>query len=66
MPAMSSDVLIFDRLLARRRLARAAREGFCDFLVARAAEDLAERLNAITRDFSVALDLGTATGAIAG
>ncbi|CAH1650609.1 Biotin synthesis protein bioC [Hyphomicrobiales bacterium] len=57
--------LVFDRALARRRLARAHREGFIDFLVTRAAEDLADRLAAVKRDFDLALDLGTPTDAAA-
>ncbi|MBS7706432.1 methyltransferase domain-containing protein [Chelatococcus asaccharovorans] len=55
--------LVFDRALARRRLERAHREGFIDFLVARAAEDLADRLAAVKRTFDLALDLGTPTDA---
>jgi SAM-dependent methyltransferase len=55
----ATDMLLFDRQLAGRRLARAWRGGFADFLLARAADDLAERLEAITRDFAVAVDLGS-------
>jgi SAM-dependent methyltransferase len=57
--------LVFDRALQRRRLKRAAERGFADFLLARAAEDLAERLSAVKRDFQFALDLGTPTEAAA-
>ncbi len=52
---------LFDRRLLRRRLARAINESAPDFLIARAAEDLEDRLAAIKRDFPRALDLGTPT-----
>jgi SAM-dependent methyltransferase len=56
----------FDRDLHRRRLMRAA-EGFgaADFLRQRASDDLVERLAAIRRDFSLAIDLGARTGVFA-
>ena len=50
---------LFDRRLLRRRLARALDTGAPEFLIARAAEDLEDRLSAIKRDFPRALDLGT-------
>ncbi len=50
---------VFDRALVRRRLARAIRVGAEDFLLARVAEDMGERLDAVTRRFDDALDLGT-------
>jgi SAM-dependent methyltransferase len=51
---------IFDRALLRARLARAWRAGEpCDFLVARAAEDLIFRLSGTARPFPRALDLGS-------
>lgn len=53
---------IFDRGLLRRRLARAIRGAEPpDFLVARAAEDLADRLAGIKRPFPRSLDLCTPT-----
>jgi SAM-dependent methyltransferase len=54
---------LFDRSLARRRLARALRDRApgADFLVARAAEELGDRLAAVLRRFPVGLDLGTPT-----
>lgn len=54
---------LFDRSLARRRLARALgeRASGADFLVARAAEELGGRLAAVLRRFPVGLDLGTPT-----
>ena len=62
---LSEPLALFDRDLMRRRLLRAERIGFADFLIQRAADDLAERLAAITRAFPVAVDLGTATDAAA-
>ncbi|MGW9330150.1 methyltransferase domain-containing protein [Bosea sp. NPDC055594] len=55
---MSSQV--FDRALYRRRLAAALADGYPDFLLARCADDLAERLSAVLRRFAVAADLGSA------
>ena len=61
---MSAPPLIFDRALLRARLDRAA-PGYAnaDFLKRRAAEDAVVRLEAIMRDFPVAVDLGARTGA---
>lgn len=56
-----SPPIIFDRPLARARLARALAKGAPDFLMQRAAEDLQDRLATIRRDFPRALDLGTPT-----
>jgi SAM-dependent methyltransferase len=54
---------LFDRALHRKRLERAARGfGRADFLKRRAAQDVAERLEAIMRDFDVAVDLAARTG----
>ena len=50
---------VFDAVLGRLRLARAHRQGYVDFLLARVAEDLAERLSVVTRIFAQALDVGT-------
>lgn len=50
---------LFDRALAAQRLDRALAQGPADFLLARAAEDLADRLALIKRDFTDALDLAT-------
>ena len=55
----SSAPAIFDRGLLRRRLARAATRGAPDFLMARAADDLADRLAGIRRPFPRSLDLCT-------
>jgi SAM-dependent methyltransferase len=61
---MPAPPRLFDRGLHRKRLDRAA-PGFAraDFLKRRAAEDVAERLAPIMRDFAVAVDLGARTGA---
>ncbi|UDQ89076.1 class I SAM-dependent methyltransferase [Xanthobacter autotrophicus] len=56
---------VFDRNLLRRRLARAAALGPETFLLERAAEDVADRLLAVKRTFSTAVDLGTPTAALA-
>lgn len=54
---------IFDRPLARERLKRALRafaeNGGADFLLQRAAGELADRLSLVKREFGVAVDLGT-------
>ena len=59
--SMSGPPRLFDRDLHRRRLDRAAR-GYAaaGFLKRRAAEDLVQRLEAVKRDFPVAVDLGVA------
>jgi SAM-dependent methyltransferase len=56
---------LFDRALHRKRLDRAAK-GFvaADFLQRRAAFDIVERLEAIMRDFPVAVDLSARSGAL--
>ena len=54
--------LLFDRLLHRKRLDRAAPR-YAGFLKARAAEDAAWRLSAILRSFPLAVDLGARDGA---
>ncbi|MFG1462629.1 class I SAM-dependent methyltransferase [Xanthobacter sp. DSM 24535] len=60
-----SSPFVFDRPLLRRRLARAAALGPADFLLDRVAEDIGDRLLAVKRAFPRALDLGTATDAVA-
>jgi SAM-dependent methyltransferase len=63
---MSQPPGLFDRDLHRRRLTRAAPNyDSADFIKARASEDLALRLAAINRRFSVAADLGARTGGFA-
>ena len=63
-PPIPDPPRLFDRRLHRKRLDRAAR-GFAEaaFLKRRAAQDIAERLEPIMRNFSVAVDLGARTGA---
>jgi SAM-dependent methyltransferase len=50
---------VFERALQRRRLARALKKGAEDFLLVRAVEDMAARLDATLRPFARVLDLGT-------
>lgn len=65
-PSSGGPPAIFDEALLRRRLARAARLGPADFLLARTVEDLTERLEAVKRDFTAWADIGTPTGALSG
>ena len=60
---MSAPPRLFDRGLHRKRLDRAA-PGYAaaDFLKRRAAQDIAERLEPIMRNFAVAVDLGARNG----
>jgi SAM-dependent methyltransferase len=60
-----STPLVFDRSLVRRRLSRARRQGYADFLLLRVIEDMEERLSTVLRPFSLALDVGTPTAAAA-
>ena len=61
---MSAPPRLFDRALHRKRLDRAA-PGYADadFLHRRAAEDAVQRLEAIMRDFPLAVDLSARKGA---
>lgn len=61
---MSAPV-VFDHALIRARAKRARMQGAATFLVERAAEDLAQRLAVILREFDVAADLFTPTQAAA-
>ena len=56
--------VIFDRKLLRARRLRAALHGAENFLLDRAAEDLADRLQSVKRRFPQSLDLGTPGGAL--
>jgi SAM-dependent methyltransferase len=56
---MDNPPRLFDRALLRARRRRAAIGSTENFLLERAAKDLAERLSTVTRRFSFALDLGT-------
>src|SRR5579863_1507193 len=51
--------LLFDGALLRSRQDRARRLEAATFLLDRVAEDLAERLSAVMRDFKTAADIGT-------
>jgi SAM-dependent methyltransferase len=63
---MSLPPRLFDRTLHRRRLERAATSfGAANFLKARAAVDIVERLEAIVRGFPLAVDLGARDGGFA-
>jgi SAM-dependent methyltransferase len=63
---MPAPPRLFDRVLHRKRLDRAARAyANADFLQRRAAYDVAERLAPIMRTFSVAVDLSARGGAFA-
>jgi SAM-dependent methyltransferase len=61
---MSPHPLVFDRMLLRARRRRARALGPATFLLDRVAADLAERLDAVLREFPVAVDLGTPTDAL--
>jgi SAM-dependent methyltransferase len=62
--SMAQSPIIFDRKLLRARRRRAERQGASDFLVERVAEDIAERLAVVLRQFDVAVDLGTPGDAV--
>ena len=62
--SMSVSPIIFDRQLLRARRRRAERLGASDFLVERAAADMAERLATVLRRFDLAVDLGTPGDAV--
>jgi SAM-dependent methyltransferase len=51
--------LLFDRVLLRARQRRALRGEPATFLLDRVAEDMAERLHAVLREFRAAADIGT-------
>jgi SAM-dependent methyltransferase len=51
--------VLFDRALLRARQDRALRAGPATFLLDRVAEDMAERLHAVLREFKSAADVGT-------
>ncbi len=56
---MADSPILFDRALLRRRRRRALALGPCGFLLERVAEDAADRLATVLRQFDLALDLGT-------
>ena len=57
-PPATAPVL-FDRALLRARQARARKQGEVTFLLDRVAEDMADRLAAVKRDFADAADIWT-------
>ena len=60
MNASSADLpRLFDRALLSDRQSRAARQGAEAFLLDRVAEDMAERQQAVLREFNDGIDLGT-------
>jgi SAM-dependent methyltransferase len=61
---MTASPAIFDRGLLGRRQRRALALGPATFLLDRAAEDIADRLQAVMRSFDRAADLGTPTDAV--
>ncbi len=64
-PIAAMTDILFDRKLLIRRRARAAPAALShDFLVRRAGEDIAARLDAVVRDFPLALNLGAHHGVI--
>jgi SAM-dependent methyltransferase len=61
---MTANPTIFDRTLLAARQRRALALGPAAFLLDRAADDIADRLQAVTRAFDRAVDLGTPTDAV--
>jgi SAM-dependent methyltransferase len=58
-PNPSTAPVLFDRALLRARQLRALRFGPATFLLDRVADDMAERLHAVLREFKHAADVGT-------
>jgi SAM-dependent methyltransferase len=58
-PNPNTAPTLFDRALLRARQSRALGLGPATFLLDRVAEDLAERLHAVLRDFADVADIGT-------
>ena len=61
---MPSHPLIFDRALIRAHARRAMALGPATFLIERVADDLADRLAVVKREFPRTVDLGTPTDAV--
>lgn len=59
MPSNPIAPVLFDRALLRARQQRALKQGPVTFLLERIAADMAERLNAVLRDFKNAAEIGT-------
>src|SRR5438105_14753663 len=62
--AIPAAPTLFDRRLLRARQSRAFKQGPVTFLLDRVAEDLAERLAAVKRDFADAADIWTPCDAL--
>ena len=58
-PNPTTAPILFDRVLLRARQDRALRGGAATFLLDRIAEDMAERIQAVLREFKSAADIGT-------
>ena len=58
-PNPNAAPILFDRALLRARQSRALRSGAATFLLDRVAEDMAERLHAVLREFTIAADIWT-------
>jgi SAM-dependent methyltransferase len=58
--------VLFDRVLLRARYNRALRSQPATFLLDRVAQDMAERLQAVLREFNNAADIGTPTDRLRG
>jgi SAM-dependent methyltransferase len=56
--------ILFDRALLRARQRRAGQHGAATFLLDRVAEEMAERLHAVLRQFAGAADIGTPGAAL--
>ncbi|MGB8402407.1 methyltransferase domain-containing protein [Bradyrhizobium sp.] len=65
-PNRTTAPILFDRALLRVRQERARHGGPVTFLLDRVAEDMVERLQAVTRRFSDAADIWTPGGALRG
>jgi len=61
---MAATPILFDRALLRARRRRARALGAATFLLDRVADDLVERLEAVTRRFALAVDLATPGAAL--
>lgn len=62
---MSATPIVFDRaMLARHRRRAAPHAEQHDFLLARVAEDIADRVHAVNRSFPLAVDLGSHHGLV--
>jgi SAM-dependent methyltransferase len=62
--APTTAPVLFDRALLMRRLARATKLGPATFLLDRVAEDMAERLAAVNREFIEVADIWTPGGGL--